>query len=88
MTCPFLNFQVGVGQRWEKSVPSNLFRIAGIPVNRSLDKRGQTIFGTDNGIVLIVKRCKNSKLSLLSGTAHLLRHNRCLFLRTWCRKDT
>jgi len=25
--------------RWEKSVPSNMFRIAGIPVNRSSDKQ-------------------------------------------------
>jgi len=29
-----------------------------------------------------------SKLSMLSGTAHLSHHNRCLFLRIWCWKDT
>jgi len=38
---------------WEKSVPSNLFRIAGIPVNRSSDKRGLSVFGIDSGIDLI-----------------------------------
>jgi len=31
---------------------------------------------------------KISKLSLLSVTAHLLHHNRCLFLWTWCWRDT
>jgi len=31
---------------------------------------------------------KISKLSLFSGTAHLLHHNRCLFLQIWCWKDT
>jgi len=31
---------------------------------------------------------KISKLSLVSGTAHVLYHNRCLFLQTWCWKDT
>jgi len=44
--------------RWEKSVLSNLFRIAGIPVNRSSDKRGLTEFGIDSGIDLIVKTHK------------------------------
>ena len=46
MTYPFLNFRVGVGQwgfrikemRWEKSAPSNLFRIAEILVDRILDQ--------------------------------------------------
>jgi len=49
MAYPFLNFRVSVGQqgfqikgmsemRWEKSVPSNLCRIAGIPVDWSSDK--------------------------------------------------
>jgi len=48
MTYPFLNFQIGVGQRGfrikgvkciEKSVPSNLFRIVGLPVDWSSDKQ-------------------------------------------------
>jgi len=42
----------------------------------------------DNGIDLIVKTQENiSKLSMVSGTAHLLNHNGCLFLRMWCWKD-
>jgi len=49
MTYPFQNFRAGFRQRgfrikesemrWEKSVPSNLFRIAGIPVDRSCSKQ-------------------------------------------------
>jgi len=49
MTHPFLKFRVGVGQRrfrikgvkcvGGKSVPSNFFRIAGTPVDRSSDKQ-------------------------------------------------
>jgi len=68
---------------WEKSVPRNLFRIAGIPVDRSSGKQVLTVFGIDSGIDLIVKTLKKkiSNLLLLSGTAHLLHHNRCLFLR-------
>ena len=68
---------------WKKSVPSNLFRIAGIP---EFGQTGLTVFGIDSGIDLIVKTHKKkiSKLSLLSGTAHLLHHNRCLFLKIWC----
>jgi len=66
---------------WEKSIPSNLFWIAEIPpINRSSDKQGLTVFGIDSGIDLIV--------SLLLGTAHLLHHNCCFFLWTWCWKDT
>jgi len=44
----------------------------------------------DSGIDLVVKthQKKISKLSLLSATAHLLNHNRCLFLRIRCWKDT
>jgi len=44
MTYPFLDFRVGVGQ-WgfrieeEKSAPSNLFRIAGVLVDRNSDKQ-------------------------------------------------
>ena len=70
---------------WEKSVLSNLFWIAGIPVDRSSDKRGLTVFTIDNGSYLIVKTYKKkiSKL-LLSGTAHLLHNNHFLFLRIWC----
>jgi len=64
---------------WEKSVPSNLFRIAGIPVNRSSDKRGLSVFGIDSGIDLIVKTHKISKLSLLVGTAHLLHQIVCSY---------
>jgi len=40
---------------WEKSVPCNLFQVAGITVHQCSDKRGLTIFGTDSGIDLIVK---------------------------------
>ena len=46
--------------------------------------------GIDGGNDLIVKTYKKkiSKLSLLSGTVHLLHHNRCLFLTIWCSKDS
>jgi len=54
--------------RWEKSVPSNLFRIVGIPVNRSSDKRGLTAFGIDSGIDLIVKTHKTVFLNRDSGS--------------------
>jgi len=47
---------------WEKSVPRNLFRIAGIPVDRSSDKQVLTVFGIDSGIDLIVKTQKNFQL--------------------------
>ena len=40
--------------RWEKSVPSNLFRIAGVPV-MEFGQTGLTVFGIDGGIDLIVK---------------------------------
>jgi len=68
--------------RLEKSVPNNLFRIAGIPVDRSSDKQVLTVFGIDTGIDLIVKTHKKkiSKLSLRLGTAHLLHRNRGLLL--------
>jgi len=47
---------------------------------------GLTVFGS--GIDLIVKTHKKkiSKISLLSGTAHLLYCNGFLFLRIWCCK--
>jgi len=55
---------------WGKYVLSNLFRIAGIPVDRS---------SFVSGIDLIVKTHKKKicKLSLFSGTAYLLHHNPC-----------
>jgi len=67
-----------VGMRWEKSAPSNLFPIAGIPVDRSSDKQVLTVLGIDNGIDLIVKTQENiSKLSLVLGRAELLYHSCC-----------
>jgi len=52
---------------WEKSVPRNLFRIAGIPVDRSSDKQVLTVFGIDSGIDLIVKTQKNFQLIIAFG---------------------
>jgi len=60
--------------RWEKSVPSNLFPKAGIPVTPSSDKRGLTVCGIDNWYW---SHCQNtsekiSKLSLLFGHSEFI----------------
>jgi len=76
--------------RWEESVPSNLFRIAGIPVDRSSDKQVKHVWLYLQVVLISLSKHirTNFQLSLVSGTAHLLHHNRCLFLRMWCWKDT
>jgi len=43
--------------RWEKSVPSNLFQIVGIPVIGVTDKH-LTVFGIDSGIDLLSKHVR------------------------------
>jgi len=54
--------------RWDNSVPSNLFWIAGIRVDRSSDKQVLTVFGTDSGI-----DCRNTlekKFQVIIALSH------------------
>jgi len=94
---PFLNFQVGVRQRGfrikgVKCIGRNLF----LAICSNSGDSGWSEFGQTSltvfisGIDLIVKTHKKKIPSYhwFSGTAHLLHHNRCLFLRTWYWKDT